>query len=254
MINFFEQPVAMSEARLRAHIQTLKLGAELDVEPKSEQESDRSLEIVNGSAILPVEGYIGASMSPFERFVFGGTDLGELRSIVKQADADSDVSRIVLRVNSGGGSVEGLQETMRTIRSSQKPVYSFIEGTGASAAYFLASQSREVHASLSASVGSLGVIYALSSYPDENRRVFRNREASLKNPGFRGEEISDEQAEEIQREIQAVFDNLRGEMDRQRPLSGNALNGSTFFGDAAKKAGLIDGLHLDFEGFLSSLN
>ena len=111
-----------------------------------------------GSAVLRIRGPISRRPSFFSMF-FGGTTTEELSAALAEAVADPSVGRILLDVDSPGGTTDGIPELTAEIYAarSKKPVIAVIDTTAASAAYWLASQANEVFMTPSASVGSIGV-------------------------------------------------------------------------------------------------
>ncbi len=72
------------------------------------------------------------------------------------------MNRIVLDIDSPGGHVTGVHEMANMIRdlSGQKQITSYVSGTGASAAYWLASASSDIVLDATSRVGSIGVVVA----------------------------------------------------------------------------------------------
>ncbi|WP_342644618.1 S49 family peptidase [Mucilaginibacter sp. CSA2-8R] len=104
-------------------------------------------------AVIPVSGalmkddYCG---SP-------GTDT--LSAWVKQAGQSGRVEAIVLKINSGGGSVAGTGEFAEVIKQSSIPVLAYCDGLMASAAYWIGSACSEIYAShQTVEVGSIGTM------------------------------------------------------------------------------------------------
>ena len=74
---------------------------------------------------------------------------------------DEKVSAILLDIESGGGSVNGVSDTgnlISMINDNVKPVTAFTDGLMASAAYWLGSSAGDVYSSKTSVVGSIGVI------------------------------------------------------------------------------------------------
>ncbi len=76
------------------------------------------------------------------------------------AENSSRIKAVILVINSGGGdasSSEKLVEGIKKIRA-KKPIFSVIEGIGASGAYWMASATNVIYAMRTSIVGSIGVI------------------------------------------------------------------------------------------------
>jgi signal peptide peptidase SppA len=108
----------------------------------------------NKVAIVPIEGVLTMNGPSWY-----GSNYNTISRAVTQAANDPDVKRIVLQVDSPGGQVTGLPETADLIQQAAriKPVDAMVEGMSASAAYYLASQARDIVLTPSGEVGSVGV-------------------------------------------------------------------------------------------------
>jgi capsid assembly protease len=88
-----------------------------------------------------------------------GSSYDSITDAAEKAAADPAVRRVVLSVDSPGGEVLGLPETAQVLAqvAKVKPMSAMIEGTSASAAYWLTSQASDVTITPSGEVGSVGV-------------------------------------------------------------------------------------------------
>ncbi len=86
--------------------------------------------------------------------------LNDFSQRMDAAAANPDVGHIVMAVDSPGGTLTGTPEAAAAVARARavKPVTAHVHGLGASAAYWIASQAHEVHASPSAELGSIGVL------------------------------------------------------------------------------------------------
>lgn len=104
-------------------------------------------------AIIPVEGMI------MQDDYCGAPGTETLTSWMQDARDSSNISDILLVVNSGGGTVTGTKEFADEILAVDqiKPVYAFGKGMIGSAAYWIASSAREIWVSSeTVEVGSIG--------------------------------------------------------------------------------------------------
>ena len=108
----------------------------------------------NKVAVIPVQGVL-TNDGP----AYYGSNYQTIANAAEKAAADPDVQRIILSVDSPGGEVTGLPETASLLASiaKQKPISAIVEGTAASAAYWLASQASDITLTPSGEVGSVGV-------------------------------------------------------------------------------------------------
>lgn len=111
-----------------------------------------------GIAVIGLHGPLTPrGLSLFGRQLVPG--MGDFRAQLAQAAANPDVARIVLDVNSPGGTVAGTPETAEAVRlaASLKPVTAVVDTLAASAAYHIISQATEIAVTPSGEAGSIGV-------------------------------------------------------------------------------------------------
>jgi len=111
-----------------------------------------------GVAQLNLHGPISHRPSLWS-FFFGGTSTEGFTKILREAVADPAVARIVIDVDSPGGTVDGVPELAEEVRVARekKPITAVANAEAASAAYWIASQASELVVAPSGEVGSIGV-------------------------------------------------------------------------------------------------
>jgi protease-4 len=90
-----------------------------------------------------------------------------LASLIKTTAEEEDVKAIVLRVNSGGGSMfaaEVVRQELLRVRASGKPVVVSMGSVAASGGYYIAADADEIWASPSTITGSIGVFAAFPTF------------------------------------------------------------------------------------------
>lgn len=199
-------------------------------------------------AIITIRGTMMKHASSFS----SGTSTVAIRQALREAVRDQDVGAIVLKIDSPGGTVSGMQDLADEIqRSSQrKPVYAYVEDLGASAAYWAASQARDIWANTMAHVGSIGTYGVINDYSalaaKEGIKVHVVRAGQYKGMGTPGTEISAEQLAELQRLVNEANDFFLAGVARGRghrlPLAAvqAIADGRVHVGEKAKGLGLID--------------
>ncbi len=132
--------------------------------------------IVNGVAVLPLQGVLAPKMNIFMK-ISGGTSTQEFAKWYQQAVNNSNVKAIVFDIDSPGGMAQGNQELVDAIRShpAGKPVKAVCMGTCASAAYYVGSTVDEIIASPSSNIGSIGTFHAYQ----ENSKELEQRGRSI---------------------------------------------------------------------------
>lgn len=116
----------------------------------------------------------------------GGTSYRAIRGALAQADSDPEVSDIVMNINSPGGHVEGLFETIAAIQAFKKPIK--VRAANAnSAAYALAAAAGPIEAvSHASTVGSVGVVAGFGV--DDKRIELSNTDSPNKRPDLKTED------------------------------------------------------------------
>jgi protease-4 len=90
-----------------------------------------------------------------------------LASLIKATAEEEDVKAIVLRVNSGGGSMfaaEVVRQQVLRVRAGGKPVVVSMGSVAASGGYYIAADADEIWASPSTITGSIGVFAAFPTF------------------------------------------------------------------------------------------
>jgi len=124
-----------------------------------EAASGRGRSQFSKTAILPLYGVISQRMNLLAEYS-GGTSTDLFGRWFDDAMADETVSRIVLDVDSPGGSVYGIAELSNKIYKARgtKPILAVANSLMASAAYWVASAADEIFVTAGGEVGSVGVI------------------------------------------------------------------------------------------------
>lgn len=126
-----------------------RLGRELD--------NARTVTVRDGVAIVPVTGPIFRYANLFTR-ISGATSTQVLATDLQAALDNPQVRAIVLNVDSPGGEANGISELADMVYAARtrKRVVAYIGGTGASAAYWIASAASEVVINDIGIAGSIG--------------------------------------------------------------------------------------------------
>jgi len=217
---------------------------------------ERSYRLIGSAAVIPVEGVI----AKYARQVNGcsqprGTSVEILSRQLSEAVGDERAKRIVLHVESPGGSVAGLADLADAVYAAtfSKPVIAFIDDMAASAAYWIASQASRVYANQTAMIGSIGVytLYLDSSryHEDAGLHFIIIRSGANKGVGNVGIPITDENVKQVQTEIDHYFSMfktavMRGRGDRGMTAESldEIADGRVFIGSDAIGVRLIDGI------------
>lgn len=209
--------------------------------------------IRNGVALIAIEGVLGKRMDIFMYFS-GGTSTEDLQNDVIAAVNDSEVTAICYVVDSPGGDVDGTQLAANVIRASagKKPSVAWVTGLGASAAYWLASQTSAIYlADDTTTVGSIGVVYQHvdRSAADQQRGVKRTEITAGKYKRIASDTgpLTQEGRDYIQQGVDHVYSVFVDTVAAGRNASveqvlSDMADGRVFMGQQAIDAGLADGI------------
>lgn len=141
----------------------------------------RSVTLRGDVAVVPVTGPIFRYANLMTQ-ISGATSMEVLARDFTAALDDPAVSSIVLDINSPGGQVTGIADFAAMVRAAQKPVVAYIDGTAASAAYWIAAAAAEVVMSKSAMAGNVGAVLGLDTRKDPNRAEIVSSQSPNKRP------------------------------------------------------------------------
>ena len=172
-------------------------------------------------------------------FGFGNTTYGEISDALASADADPRVSRLVMNVDSPGGTVAGLFEALQALSAFTKPV-SVVASCACSAAYAIAAVAGKITAVTPASeFGSVGV--ACSILVDDQVVDLASTNAPNKRPDVR----TPEGQGAVRAELDAIHDLFVKAIADGRKTDTATVNqtfgrGGVMLASAARRAGMID--------------
>lgn len=174
------------------------------------------------------------------------TSTVQARRDIRAAVRNPDVSGILLMIDSPGGTVAGTSDLGAEIKAARraKPVYAQIEDTGASAAYWVASQASRVYANAgTAMVGSIGTLLVVQKDTSGRSVVFAS--GPLKGTGHGGE-LNDEQSAYLQGLVNGWQSHFDAAVKTGRRLTDKQLaqvnTGAAFLAGTAQELKLIDGV------------
>ncbi|MDC3734780.1 S49 family peptidase [Pseudomonas syringae pv. syringae] len=122
-------------------------------------ENSRTVSVRNGVAIIPVVGPVFRYANLFTE-ISGATSTQVLATDLQSALDDPSIKSIILNIDSPGGVAAGINELADQIHAgrARKRIVAYVGGTGASAAYWLASAASEIVIDETALLGSIGVV------------------------------------------------------------------------------------------------
>jgi signal peptide peptidase SppA len=214
-------------------------------------ERQQAYEVRDGAALIPLQGVLGRRMNLMSN-MSGGTSTELFARDVQAAVNDPEVQSIVLLVDSPGGTVAGTQSAASVVMAARgsKPIAAFVEGTMASAAYWIGSAADVVVLdSSTAQVGSIGVV---ATHTD----ISRMEEASgiktteivagaYKRIASQHGPLSEAGRESIQSQVDYLYAQFVQDVAMQRGVSeekvlADMADGRIFIGNQAVENGLAD--------------
>ena len=217
---------------------------EVFIERASSASVDGELFILNeGAAHIPI---VGALIKEpdffFSLFGPGATVYGDIVRSILAAEANADVERIVLEIDSPGGESAGFFETAAVIAATVKPIEAQVTDFAASGAFGLATQADRIVVNNSmALVGSVGV--ATSATISENRVNIASTKAPKKRPDL----STDEGIAAIREQLDAIHGEFASILAAGRGVSVATVDadfgqGAMVIAKTALQAGMIDGI------------
>lgn len=209
-------------------------------------EKGEALERRGSVAVLHAVGPMFRRANLFTAFS-GGVSYDVLRRDLQVAIDDKDVSSILLDIDSPGGHANGIGELAKAIQESPKPVVAYVGGSGASAAYWLASAASEIVVDDSAALGSIGVIVGFtdSSESDRAKGVKRFEFVSSQSPLKNGDPATPAGATEYQRLADEMAQVFIDAVAKHRGVDSETVassfgRGGVLIGARAVEAGMAD--------------
>lgn len=215
--------------------------------------NQREYQVVEGTAILPVEGVLSKRISLLHD-VSGGTSTEKMSHQFEDALQDPEVQRIVLHVDSPGGAVDGTKAFADQVFQArgQKPIVAFVDGLAASAAYWIASAADKVFIKdVTAMVGSIGVVatHVDQSQADAKEGVVVTEitAGEFKRADSQHAPLSDKGHQMILDRVNALYSIFIADVARNRGVSTDTVrsdmaDGRVFIGQDAVDRGLVDGV------------
>ena len=236
--------------------------SEWEEEDFSEPSTEGGYDVVNGVAIIPIEGTLvhkGSSLRPHS----GMLGYNAIAHNFTTAIRDEEVRAVVLACNSAGGEVSGCFDLVDLIHSARgiKPVWSILDDMAFSACYAIASAADRIIVPRTGGTGSVGVITLHADHSKELEgdgiavTIFQygDRKADG-NPYFA---LSKEAAERYQEDIDTMGDLFVETVSRNlgiKPAKVRATQAATYLGAKGVEIGFAHAVMAPDEAFRSLLS
>lgn len=216
-------------------------------------QNTRAVTLRDGAAIIPIVGPVFRYANLFTE-ISGATSLDQLARDFTAAVDNPEVKTIVLSIDSPGGQATGIAEMAAMIRAADKEVIAYVDGTAASAAYWLASAADRIVLSKTAMVGSIGAVLSLDTSKDKNTVEI----VSSQSPNKRPDVTTDLGRAQIQQLIDALAQVFVEDVAVYRKTDVATVmsqfgQGAMFIAADAKARGMADTI-TTFESLLAGLS
>jgi signal peptide peptidase SppA len=210
------------------------------------------LQVEGGVGVIDISGSLVNGSSGFMR-LFGVLGYADIQQALQEAALSKDVKSVLLRVDSGGGQVNGVEDTGLAIRTlaADKPVTTYADGTMASAAYWLGVSADHVLGGNTSQVGSVGTLIVHTeiskALEQSGRKVTMVRFGDYKASANAYEPLSDKGKAELQSladQSGQIFVDYTAERRGVTPAKFQATmgEGRVFMGQKAADVGLLDSI------------
>ena len=232
---------------LRGAVSAVRAGAPM---PGSEDDGDGAEDgdRIGNIGIVYLIGPMSKGGSP----KFGGCSTLDARRQLRALASDPEIAAVLLCIDSPGGQAAGTLELAAEVAKCRaaKPTWAFVEDSGDSAAYWVASQAETVLAGAAACVGSIGTYAVLTDTSGAMERagisVTVVSTGPAKGAGVEGTPITPEITADVQRLVDAMNAHFLAGVSRGREVSPETVaswaDGRTYPAAEAVEMGLIDGV------------
>jgi len=222
---------------------------------KTLRKKEQGYEVINSTAVIQIEGVIAKRMNLFMQ-ISGGASMHLVERDIRRALNDSDIEKIILYIDSPGGTVDGTFELANFIFEirGQKPIIAYTDGRMLSAAYAIGAAADAIYISGdTTAVGSIGVVAAhedISKYEEKiGIKTTEIYNGKFKLVASQYTPLSEEGKKTIQDEVDYLYSIFISEVAKFRGVSAEYVlqRMSTdvrriFIGHQAITAGLVDGV------------
>ena len=254
---------------IRTHIESHVKGEKLNLKEMEsriladDSQPHETMRISGDTAIIYISGLLMKNAGLFERIILGAVSMNDIRDRIEEALKNDGIKRIILSVDSPGGTVDGTQELADFIYESrnQKEIIAVADGTLASAAYWIASAASKVYiTNETTQTGSIGVVTSHFDHSglDKNVGIVETEiyAGKYKRIASGTQPLSTEGREYMQGMVDYLYSVFVNSIAKYRGVSpeeaiSKMADGRIFIGRQAIDAGLVDGIST-FDGIVNN--
>ena len=214
----------------------------------STERPERALEVRDGIAIVPVYGSLVQRSMGMDA-MSGLRSYSDIANELNEAANRSDVSGVLLDIDSPGGEVSGIFDLADTVAAVAKrmPVYAVANSQAFSAAYAIASQATKIFVPRTGGVGSIGVIAhhvdQSAAHEKAGLAVTVVKAGDQKDALSPHKPLDDEARNDLQAEVDRIHGMFVKAVAKGRGMSEQAVRDTQarlFFGGTGVRNGLAD--------------
>jgi signal peptide peptidase SppA len=213
-------------------------------------------ELRQGLSVIMPWGVMGRAWGCMERMWLGAVDVDEM---IEEIAESPEGSTVVLWFRSPGGIITGIPEAAGQLRQLGKTrrLIAFTDDMCCSAAYWLAAQCSEIHATPTADLGSIGVYIALYDFTEYLSKMGVSLElfkaGTMKAMGIEGNPLSPEESALLQAQVDESYRAFTGDVTRNRAIATETMQGQSLRGKEALGANLADNFWPSASAFFTAL-
>lgn len=263
-LSAISQPLAITPNGLVEWIGKAQSVSSIDPDAADRRETDffgnplPRLELKGDTAIVPISGIMIHGAGRLLE-LFGAISHGRISDMIDQA-ISSGAKRIGFKVNSPGGTVRGTPEIgakIAGLKARGIETFAFTDSLAASAAYYAIAGVNRIYATLSASVGSVGVI---AEAWDVSRmlesagiRVNTFTSGKFKDAGNPHHPMNSDQREYLQQSVDELATDFKNFVTQYRPeIHESSMQGQVYNGKKAFSLNFVDELASDLSGIIDA--
>lgn len=209
-------------------------------------------------AYIQLYGVVGKHLSGLE-MACGGCSLDKVSAELRAAADDPSISKILLDVDSPGGTITGVPELAHLIREikANKDIFAFTERMMGSAAMWIASACTGILATPSAKVGSIGAYLAMvdnsAKMEKDGTKLLLFEAGAHKAIGLRPP--TEEEAKMLQDRVEAIHEEFKASILIERPgVIDSTMQGLVYSGVEAEALGLVDAIVMSFDEAVKAIS
>lgn len=213
----------------------------------------QTYQVVNDTAIIPIQGVIAKKMNLFAQ-ISGGVSTQLVGGDIKEALDDDSIKGILLDIDSPGGTVDGTQELADIVFAGRekKPIVAYSDGMIVSGAYWIGSAADRLYISGDTiNIGSIGVVTRHTDYSEYEKKLgVKTTEiyaGKYKRIASKYEPLSKDGKQYIQDQVDYLYSIFVDQVAKNRGVSSEKVlkdmaDGKIYIGKQAITVGLVDGV------------